>query len=56
MRTHYCKEDRDWITFEGVCSWCGLTEEQIDKPTSDEEFRQLIERMHKVSKPNITDD
>ena len=35
MRTHFCPEDGDWITFEGECTWCGLKEFE----TTDAEFR-----------------
>lgn len=54
MRTHYCNADRDWITFEGECSWCGMQE---DAPkTTDEEFRQLMRKLEENANPNITDD
>lgn len=54
MRTHFCIEDGDWITFEGECSWCGMRE---DEPiTTDQEFRQLMRRLEKNANPNITDD
>ena len=56
MRTHYCKADRDWITFEGVCSWCGITEEQVGLPTSDEEFRALMAKLEADARPDINDD
>ena len=54
MRTHYCNADRDWITFEGECSWCGMRE---DAPqTTDEEFRKLMRKLEENANPNITDD
>lgn len=28
MQRHYCNEEQTWLDFEGVCSWCGVTEEQ----------------------------
>ncbi len=54
MRTHFCHEENDWITFEGECNWCGMTENE--PITTDEEFRQLMQRMEKNANPNITDD
>ena len=27
MQRHYCVEERCWLDFEEVCSWCGMTEE-----------------------------
>ena len=27
MIRHYCNEERCWLDFEEVCSWCGMTEE-----------------------------
>lgn len=56
MRTHYCKADRDWITFEGTCSWCGLNEDQIGTPMTDEDFRKLMDKLNASANPNITDD
>lgn len=53
MRTHFCIEDGDWITFEGECSWCGMKE---PVETSDEEFRQLMAKLEADANPNITDD
>lgn len=54
MRTHFCKADRDWITFEDVCSWCGMRE---DEPiTTDEEFRALMAKLEADARPDINDD
>lgn len=54
MRTHFCKQDGDWITFEGECSWCGMKE---DEPrTTDAEFRQLMAKLEADANPNINDD
>ena len=52
MRTHFCHEDGDWITFEGECSWCGLREFE----TTDAEFRQLMSKLEADADPNINDD
>lgn len=52
MRTHYCREERDWITFEGACSWCGLKEFE----TTDEEFRALMAKLEADARPDINDD
>ena len=27
MQRHYCREEKCWLDFEEVCSWCGITEE-----------------------------
>ena len=54
MKTHYCPEEKDWIAFEGECSWCGMTEKDI--ATTDEQFRELIAKMQKAAKPHINDD
>ena len=54
MKTHFCHQDRDWITFEGECNWCGM-KESIPL-TSDEEFRQIMEKVEKNARPDITDD
>ena len=56
MRTHYCRADRDWITFEGTCSWCGLTEDQVGAPMTDEEFREMMAKLEANAKPDINDD
>lgn len=56
MRTHYCRADRDWITFEGVCSWCGVREEDVGTPMSDAEFRKLMAKMEAAARPDINDD
>ncbi len=54
MRTHFCIEDGDWITFEGECSWCGMKE---DAPiTTDEEFRALMAKLEADARPDINDD
>ncbi len=54
MRTHYCQEEKDWITFEVECNWCGMKE---DAPrTTDEEFRQMMAKLEAAAKPNINDD
>ena len=52
MRTHFCHEDGDWITFEGECTWCGLKEFE----TTDVEFRQLMAKLEADANPNINDD
>ena len=54
MRTHYCIEENDWITFEGECNWCGMKE--LTPSTTDEEFRKLLQRMELNANSNITDD
>ena len=56
MRTHYCRADRDWIAFEGVCSWCGVRENEIGAPMTDEEFRALMAKLESDANPDITDD
>ena len=56
MRTHYCLADRDWITFEGECSWCGSKEEDVPPAMSDEEFREMMRRLEANARPDITDD
>ena len=57
MRTHYCQAERDWITFEKECSWCGLPEFDPELPvTTDEEFRQMMEKLERSARPDITDD
>ena len=56
MKTHYCRADRDWITFEGTCSGCGLTEDQVGAPMTDEEFREMMAKLEANAKPDITDD
>lgn len=55
MRTHYCLEERDWITFEGVCNWCGMKEEGV-LLTTDEEFRALMAKLEADARPDINDD
>lgn len=27
MQRHYCREEKCWLDFDEVCSWCGITEE-----------------------------
>lgn len=56
MRTHYCHADRDWITFEGECSWCGMKDDDTFQQTSDEEFRKLMAKLEADANPDITDD
>ena len=54
MRTHFCHEDGDWITFEGECSWCGMKE---NAPiTTDAEFRALMAKLKADARPDINDD
>lgn len=55
MRTHYCLADRDWITFEGACSWCGMKEEDV-LLTTDAEFRALMAKLKTNARPDINDD
>ena len=28
MQPHFCKAERTWLDFSGVCSWCNKTEEE----------------------------
>lgn len=59
MRTHYCNADRDWITFECECSWCGVNEadaRRLEEVTSDAEFRRMMERLNRHANQSITDD
>ena len=54
MRTHYCHEEKDWITLDGECNWCGMKE---DAPrTTDDEFRQMMAKLEAAARPDITDD
>ena len=54
MIRHYCNEERCWLDFEEVCSWCGMKE---DAPiTTDEEFRALMAKLEADARPNINDD
>lgn len=54
MQSHYCTEEHTIITFEGECNWCGMKESV--PLTSDEKFRQIMERIEKNARPDITDD
>ena len=56
MRTHFCVEDGDWITFEGECSWCGLKENDVFLQMSDEDFRKMMAKLEANAKPDINDD
>jgi len=57
MRTHFCAEDGDWITFEGECSWCGMREDEpFPLRTTDAEFRQLMLKLEADARPDINDD
>ena len=59
MIRHYCNEERCWLDFEEVCSWCGMTEEgarQLHGMTSDAEFRELMRKMEANARPDINDD
>lgn len=29
MKKHYCIVDKAWISYEGVCNWCGEKEKQM---------------------------
>ena len=54
MRTHYCHEEKDWITLDGECNWCGMKE---DAPrTTDDEFRQMMAKLEADANPDINDD
>lgn len=55
MRTHFCHEDGDWITFEGECTWCGMKEEDV-LLTTDEKFRQIMAKLEAAASPDINDD
>ena len=56
MRTHFCPEDGDWITFEGECSWCGMKENDAFLQMSDEDFRKMMSKLEESARPDITDD
>ena len=59
MQRHYCMEERCWLDFEQICSWCGITEQQAqehNKGTSDDKFRAIMERIRANANPEITDD
>lgn len=56
MRTHFCTEDGDWITFEGECTWCGLKENDTFLQMSDKEFRQMMAKLETSGRTDITDD
>lgn len=56
MIRHYCNEERCWLDFEEVCSWCGITEDQVGAPMTDEEFREMMAKLEANAKPDITDD
>ena len=59
MKTHYCKADRDWISFEGECSWCGMKEEDVreyDGLSEDQLFEEVMRRVNRNARPDITDD
>ena len=61
MQRHYCSEERTWLDFEGYCSWCGMTEHQAqeqieDLRNSDQRFREIMEKLNKNARPDITDD
>ena len=56
MKTHYCLQERDWITFEGTCNWCGAKEEDVPPAMTDEEFRAMMQKIEGNARPDITDD
>ena len=59
MQRHWCEAEQTWLDFEGKCSWCEMTEEQAMRQaleTSDAEFRQLMERVNRNARDDITDD
>ena len=59
MQRHWCNAERAWLDFEGTCSWCEMTEEQAIRQTletSDETFRDIMDRVNRNARPDITDD
>lgn len=39
MKKHYCKEEKEWLIYEGECNWCG--EKEYEK-LKNEEILKLI--------------
>jgi len=59
MQRHWCTSDRNWFDFEGECSWCGMNEAQAKayhEGTSDQMFREMMNRLRSSARPDITDD
>jgi hypothetical protein len=59
MQRHFCVEERCWLDFENMCSWCGMSEQQAkhyNEGTSDDKFRAIMDRLRANAKPEITDD
>jgi hypothetical protein len=52
-------EERCWLDFEQICSWCGITEQQAqeyNEGTSDDKFRTIMDRLRTNAKPASKDD
>jgi hypothetical protein len=48
MKKHYCIVDKAWISYEGVCNWCGDKENMYSKQQNSDTFKEADEFFDKA--------
>lgn len=61
MQRHWCEVEQTWLDFEGICNWCEMNEPQAKRQMqeyyeSEKNFKEVMEKVEKNARPDITDD